>query len=1391
VLDFEATAVTDWSVIQSGPATLAVSSTACQGFRSLAVSSHGYVPVQSVALSSLGSRVGSAIHYDIMLPSQLKQVSPYWYGTTQLFLTAPSVGLNTKYLGQLELTPLPVGQWSTLTFTPPPEVLTALRGSYTDLQVTIVVNAPYNATQPYLLDNLRFSDSTLALVRVVDASGQPISGLTVVSYNGSTPAGSTGVTDSTGLAKLWVPPGSYRFGVTDAGVTTYSGKTNHCHVPGICAAATIVDKCHNVVCTPSDNCHTAGTCQPDTGQCSNPSKPVGTVCRAAAGPCDLAEVCDGTDAGCPADQLAPPATVCRVSTGPCDGAETCTGSDPACPPDAPPLGGGYVGPGETCAPATPVTPGPFGDFRCLLEEVPTPGKNVLSLGTGAATEAWILRGSMGFSFTEEGAKLTKLSVTGQKTRTSLQQGIVLAFDRSSTSSGIVDMTSGNLQVTLPVLIIRPDGTSTAVSLSLAGRVADRVVQGTAAASGGISAHASIFCREQFRDTVASVIFKIDGTGNFVDQGPVSIFRGTPTMPESRSIPAQGNMIAELAAATGEILDQYDIGQPWTGQDSSAGGFTLASGPTTIELEVRAPLSNRIASVALRSATGSTVALADLRQAITGFCAGAGSQYCDYSAGTPVRKVLYAPGTPAPALNPSFPPRTLPSSPRLTASEVVLSTDYMQRQPSVALDADGNLIVVWRNDYSDIMAKGISKTGATLFGPVTVNDKPCIYAWVPGYPPPDEIIEYGQSVSARPVVAVSNTARDASGAADRTFAVAWGGWADLSWKNGKYVTVYFMCSRLMNGDGTPVEDPYKVPLAPASDDATVRIERDTYLSVAITESHDYVVTWDEIPSDTGNSRVAAMAFGANGRPKLPQSMVVSDESSQDSLRPTVAMDSTGRTTIAWRKNIPNANGRGYVWIQRFSNTFSKLGSPMKVGQTSIRYTPAVAMRPANGDIIVAAHSHDKDVYSGVIKFSDGTVADAFSKTNARASGSQERPVVAATGNGGYLVAWMDEAGAGSSLINPISAVIYDSGGRPLDIDFTISTTTPLYTKNETTNPDFFFLASGFAFSAAGSEKDYVVAWQRPTVNLGTNDDPNWIGGMMFQRFDGGAAPCPAPTECGTAIPLRISGATEDKIDIILSPGAVWDESTKKIEDYFTKPYESAAEFGRKAVDLIVNGYMSNNLYSTYWDQFNFYYETVQATPHMEYNGLACALKGFKKSTGRDSTNAAYGYKGEAGKHFADTCGVVFRKYNAGNCESFANGLAYRRKGSEPADRNIRTGGWTSFWMSDADEYSTLLHESGHAIFGLREEYAYPGSIIDKEDLGYHSNAFQNLTSCRRRTWHTNKDDCHEIPDSGGVAKADPDGDPMGYGGGDFGADCLRRAQCLMDGLLPDQCGRVVD
>src|SRR5206468_2248401 len=59
-----------------------------------------------------------------------------------------------------------------------------------------------------------------------------------------------------------------------------------------------------VVCTPQDQCHDAGTCNPATGTCANPAKPDGSACTDG-------NACTRTDA-CQRD-----AGTCNTATGPC------------------------------------------------------------------------------------------------------------------------------------------------------------------------------------------------------------------------------------------------------------------------------------------------------------------------------------------------------------------------------------------------------------------------------------------------------------------------------------------------------------------------------------------------------------------------------------------------------------------------------------------------------------------------------------------------------------------------------------------------------------------------------------------------------------------------------------------------------------------------------------------------------------------------------------------------------------------------------------------------------------------------------------------------------------------------------------------------------------------
>jgi len=153
VIGFEA--LGRWSIGQGATASIVgLNSNHTQGSKSLEVTGQNYIPINSVKMTSPGSVAPIAL-LDILLPIQ--QGNPNWFGSVQLFVSAPSIGINNAFLGQAELTGLQLATWQTLGFQLTADQVTRLSGSYSDLTFTIALNVPFNETGHYLFDNLRFA----------------------------------------------------------------------------------------------------------------------------------------------------------------------------------------------------------------------------------------------------------------------------------------------------------------------------------------------------------------------------------------------------------------------------------------------------------------------------------------------------------------------------------------------------------------------------------------------------------------------------------------------------------------------------------------------------------------------------------------------------------------------------------------------------------------------------------------------------------------------------------------------------------------------------------------------------------------------------------------------------------------------------------------------------------------------------------------------------------------------------------------------------------------------------------------------------------------------------------------------------------------------------------
>jgi hypothetical protein len=158
VMGFEV--LNQWNVVQGSVQSLTLTDTRTQGAKALAVARpSGYTRLDSSNLPSSNMELGeidrgaSAV-VDFMIPAE--QANPYWFGAVQMYVSAPSRNLYNGYLGQVELTGMRTGIYTTLSFKIPNHVADALHGqTYGDLVFGVVINVPINSPGTYRLDNLR------------------------------------------------------------------------------------------------------------------------------------------------------------------------------------------------------------------------------------------------------------------------------------------------------------------------------------------------------------------------------------------------------------------------------------------------------------------------------------------------------------------------------------------------------------------------------------------------------------------------------------------------------------------------------------------------------------------------------------------------------------------------------------------------------------------------------------------------------------------------------------------------------------------------------------------------------------------------------------------------------------------------------------------------------------------------------------------------------------------------------------------------------------------------------------------------------------------------------------------------------------------------------------
>lgn len=127
-----------------------------EGYGSLQVDKCGWTRLESPVFNTTEwGAVGDKLQVDVYIPAE--QSNPWWVGDIMMYATVLGADLHYQQLPPSRgLTELPRGAWSTIEFSVPENVRTAMLGDFANASLSIELNYA-GCTQPILLDNLRFA----------------------------------------------------------------------------------------------------------------------------------------------------------------------------------------------------------------------------------------------------------------------------------------------------------------------------------------------------------------------------------------------------------------------------------------------------------------------------------------------------------------------------------------------------------------------------------------------------------------------------------------------------------------------------------------------------------------------------------------------------------------------------------------------------------------------------------------------------------------------------------------------------------------------------------------------------------------------------------------------------------------------------------------------------------------------------------------------------------------------------------------------------------------------------------------------------------------------------------------------------------------------------------
>lgn len=316
----------------------------------------------------------------------------------------------------------------------------------------------------------------------------------------------------------------------------------------------------------------------------------------------------------------------------------------------------------------------------------------------------------------------------------------------------------------------------------------------------------------------------------------------------------------------------------------------------------------------------------------------------------------------------------------------------QRAPAVAVDADGDFVIVWTSSGSggtdssndSIQGQRFAADGSTAGTQFQVNS-------------------YTTNIQTSPSVDMD---------ADGDFVVVW----TSNGSSGTDSSSYSIQGQRFASDGSAVGIQFQI-------NSYVTNEQ-TSPSVGVDADGDFVVVWrssDSDGTDSSQDSIQSQRYAAGGSAVGAQFQVNSYTTGVQTS-PSVDVDADGDFVVAWQSAGSNGtDSDAYsIQVQRYAADGSAVGAQLQVNSytTSLQLDPSVGL-DADGDFVVVWNSFGSggtDSSGPSIQAqryaADGAALGAEVQVNTYTTGFQDRPQVGVDAAGDFVVVWTSSGSDGT-------------------------------------------------------------------------------------------------------------------------------------------------------------------------------------------------------------------------------------------------------------------------------------------------------------------------------------------------------------------------------------------